>query len=129
MCGVALSAKHAGRRRLAHRIARDTLAKSVRRSRVEPRPRRRFGIRDAVSFEEEELEHVELLASNDDRIVGLLDRLPQDRGRVIDGVAVVPGGAATVMLPPDPTSGVSSRMSDSPAARRGEAARESPRFT
>jgi RNA polymerase sigma factor (sigma-70 family) len=69
-------------------IAHNTLAKSVRRGRVEARARRRLGIRDAVSFEDEELERVERLAS-DGSVVGLLDALAPEqaeaiRARVID---------------------------------------------
>src|ERR1019366_2100590 len=43
-------------------IAHNTLAKSLRRGRVEASARPRIGIRDAVSFEDEELERVEALA-------------------------------------------------------------------
>jgi RNA polymerase sigma-70 factor (ECF subfamily) len=70
-------------------IAHNTLAKSVRRGRVEARARRRLGIRDAVTFEDEELERVERLASGNGSIVALLDALPHDqaeaiRARVLD---------------------------------------------
>jgi RNA polymerase sigma factor (sigma-70 family) len=70
-------------------IAHNTLAKSLRRGRVEARARRRLGIRDAVSFEDEELERVERLASTPGSAVALLEGLPRDqaeaiRARVID---------------------------------------------
>jgi RNA polymerase sigma-70 factor (ECF subfamily) len=44
-------------------IARNTLAKSLRRGRVEAHARRRVGIREAVAFTSEELERVEYAAS------------------------------------------------------------------
>jgi len=70
-------------------IAHNTLAKSLRRGRVEARARRRLGIRDAVWFEDDELERVERLASADGSVVRLLDELPPEqaeaiRARVID---------------------------------------------
>ena len=64
-------------------IARNTLAKSLRRGRVEARARRRLGIRDAVRFEDEELERVEMLAGTEDWIVGLLDGLPEEQAEAI----------------------------------------------
>ena len=64
-------------------IARNTLAKSLRRGRVEAQARRRLGIRDAVSFEDSELERVEMLASTDGWIVGLLDGLPAEQAEAI----------------------------------------------
>jgi len=70
-------------------IAHNTLANSVRRGQVEARARRRLGIREAVSFQDEELDRVEQLLSSDGWIVGLLDELPDEqaeavRARVID---------------------------------------------
>lgn len=70
-------------------IAHNTLAKSVRGCRVEARARRRIGIRDAVSFQADELDRVEALASTDGRLTGLLQRLPPEqaeavRARVLD---------------------------------------------
>jgi RNA polymerase sigma-70 factor (ECF subfamily) len=70
-------------------IAHNTLAKSVRRGRVEARARVRIGIRDAVSFEGDELERVEALASSDSWLTGLLEGLPREqadaiRARVLD---------------------------------------------
>jgi RNA polymerase sigma factor (sigma-70 family) len=64
-------------------IAHNTLAKSVRRGRVEARARQRLGIRDAVSFGGEELERVEALMSSDGWITGLLDGLPSDQADAI----------------------------------------------
>lgn len=70
-------------------IAHNTLAKSLRRGQVEARARRRLGIRDAVSFQDDELERVERLASTDGQVLGLLDGLPREqadaiRARVIE---------------------------------------------
>jgi RNA polymerase sigma factor (sigma-70 family) len=71
-------------------IAHNTLAKSVRRGRVEARARARIGIREAVSFELDELERVEALASGDEStLTALLERLPPEqaaaiRARVLD---------------------------------------------
>jgi RNA polymerase sigma factor (sigma-70 family) len=70
-------------------IAHNTLMKSLRGRRVEARARLRLGIRDAVSFQADELERIEQLASSDTWIMGLLDRLPHDqadaiRARVLD---------------------------------------------
>lgn len=70
-------------------IAHNTLAKSVRRRRVEARARLRLGIREAVSFHDDELDRVEAIAADDGFVLGLLDRLPREqaeavRGRVLD---------------------------------------------
>lgn len=70
-------------------IAHNTLAKSVRRGRVEARARRRLGIRDAVSFADDELERVERLLSATGSVLEMLDGLPPEqaqaiRARVID---------------------------------------------
>lgn len=70
-------------------IAHNTLAKSRRRGRVEASARKRIGLRDAVSFEDEELERVEALASGEGWLLALLDGLPREqataiRARVLD---------------------------------------------
>lgn len=70
-------------------IAHNTLASSVRRQRVEARARLRLGIRDAVSFTDDELERVEALASATGWLDDLLARLPREqaeaiRARVLD---------------------------------------------
>jgi RNA polymerase sigma factor (sigma-70 family) len=71
-------------------IAHNTLAKSVRRGRVEAHARARIGIRDAVTFEPDELERVEALASGGESpLTALLERLPPEqaaaiRARVLD---------------------------------------------
>jgi RNA polymerase sigma factor (sigma-70 family) len=63
-------------------IAHHTLAKSLRRGRVEARARRRIGIREAVSFAGEELERVESAASTDGWLE-LLERLPADQREAV----------------------------------------------
>jgi RNA polymerase sigma-70 factor, ECF subfamily len=70
-------------------IAHNTLAKSARRRQVEAEARRRLGIRDAVSFEDDELDRVEALAGEDGWLQTLLDHLPPEqadaiRARVLD---------------------------------------------
>ena len=70
-------------------IAHNTLAKSTRKHRVDARARWRIGIRDAVSFQTDELDRVEALASSDGWLTGLLEQLPRDqaeavRARVLD---------------------------------------------
>jgi RNA polymerase sigma factor (sigma-70 family) len=71
-------------------IAHNTLSKSTRRGRVEARARARIGIREAVSFDTDELERVDALASGgDSQLTALLERLPGDqaaaiRARVLD---------------------------------------------
>jgi RNA polymerase sigma factor (sigma-70 family) len=64
-------------------IAHHTLAKSVRRGRVEARARARIGIRDAVSFDNDELERVEMLASAEPRLTALLEQLPPEQAAAI----------------------------------------------
>lgn len=69
-------------------IARNTLLHSVRKKKVEARGRRRVGIRDAVGFEDDELDRVESIDS-ENWLVGLLDHLPPAqaeaiRARVLD---------------------------------------------
>jgi RNA polymerase sigma factor (sigma-70 family) len=70
-------------------IAHNTLATSLRRGQVEARARRRVGIRDALEFAPDELERVEALASRDDWVVELMERLPVEqreavRSRIVD---------------------------------------------
>jgi RNA polymerase sigma factor (sigma-70 family) len=70
-------------------IAHNTLAKSLRKGKVEARARRRLGIRDAVSLHAEELDRVDALASSDSALEDLLERLPAEqavaiRARVVD---------------------------------------------
>lgn len=69
-------------------IAHNTLATSVRRRRVEAEARLRVGIRDTVSFTDDELDRVEALAS-EQGLMALLDGLPRGqrdaiRARVLD---------------------------------------------
>jgi RNA polymerase sigma-70 factor, ECF subfamily len=70
-------------------IAHNTLAKSLRRRRVEAGARLRLGIRDAVSFDDDELERVEAFADDDGWLLALVARLPAEqadaiRARVLD---------------------------------------------
>jgi RNA polymerase sigma factor (sigma-70 family) len=70
-------------------IAHNVWLNSARRRRVEARARLRMGIRDAVSFQVEELERVEALASSGIWLTSLLDGLPGEqaeaiRARVLD---------------------------------------------
>jgi len=70
-------------------IAHHALAQSLRRGRVEARARRRLGIRDAISFQEEDLERVEEAASASGWVGELLERLPVEqrdavRARIVD---------------------------------------------
>lgn len=70
-------------------IAHNVWANSVRSRRVEARARLRLGIREAVSFQDEELERVELLASRGVWLTDLLASLPPEqaeavRARVLD---------------------------------------------
>jgi RNA polymerase sigma factor (sigma-70 family) len=70
-------------------IARNTLAKSLRRGRVEARARRTVGIREAVAFSGDELERVEHAASASGWVMQLLERLPTEqreavRARVVE---------------------------------------------
>jgi RNA polymerase sigma factor (sigma-70 family) len=64
-------------------IAHNTLAKSVRRGRVEARARGRVGIREAVSFDSDELDRVEALAAGHSWLTGLLERLPPEQAQAI----------------------------------------------
>jgi RNA polymerase sigma factor (sigma-70 family) len=70
-------------------IAHNIWANSVRARQVEERARLRLGIRDAVSFTDDELERVERLASGTGWLLELLNRLPPEqasaiRARVLD---------------------------------------------
>ena len=70
-------------------IAHNTLAKSLKRQRVEARARRRIGIRDAVAFQDDELERVRAFSRSDQWLTDLLDSLPSEqaaavRARVLD---------------------------------------------
>jgi RNA polymerase sigma factor (sigma-70 family) len=64
-------------------IAHHTLAKSLRRGRVEARARRRIGIAEAVSFDAEELERVERCAGQDGWALELLEQLPADQREAV----------------------------------------------
>src|SRR5262249_44732194 len=64
-------------------IAHNTLATSVRRRRVEAEARLRLGIRDAVSFADEELDQVEALASDRRWLDDLLARLSREQAQAI----------------------------------------------
>ena len=64
-------------------IARNTLASSVRRRRVEARARLRVGIRDAVSFTDDELDRVEALAGTDG-LLAQLAALPREQREAIE---------------------------------------------
>lgn len=64
-------------------IAHNTLADGVRRRQVEARARRRVGIRDAMSFDSDELDRIDALAGNDQWLTGLLDALSRDQADAI----------------------------------------------
>jgi RNA polymerase sigma factor (sigma-70 family) len=64
-------------------IARNTLAKSVRRGRVEAKARRRIGISEAVALTSEELERVESAACADGWVVELLEQLPAEQRQAV----------------------------------------------
>jgi RNA polymerase sigma-70 factor (ECF subfamily) len=64
-------------------IARNTLAKSLRRGRVEAGARRRIGISEAVAFANEELERVEYEASTSGWVIELLERLPVEQREAV----------------------------------------------
>ena len=64
-------------------IARNTLAKSVRRGRVEAKARRRIGIFGAGTFTSEELERVESAACADGWVVELLEQLPAEQRQAV----------------------------------------------
>ena len=64
-------------------IAQNILRDSLRRGRVEARARRRIGIRDAVVYEEDELERIEALAGQTDWATRLLESLPGDQREAV----------------------------------------------
>jgi RNA polymerase sigma factor (sigma-70 family) len=64
-------------------IAHNTLAKSLRKGRVEAGARRRLGTREAVSFDSEELERVEAIASSNGYAGRLLAQLPFEQAEAI----------------------------------------------
>jgi RNA polymerase sigma-70 factor (ECF subfamily) len=64
-------------------IAQNTLRGSVRRGRVEARARRALGIREAISFDHEELERIEALSTLDGQALALLEQLPADQREAI----------------------------------------------
>jgi RNA polymerase sigma factor (sigma-70 family) len=64
-------------------IARNTLLHSLRKKRVEAKARLRLGIRDAVSFADDELDRVEVLASDGSWLTELLGQLPRDQAEAI----------------------------------------------
>ena len=64
-------------------IARNTLAKSVRRGRVEAKARRRIGVSEAVALNSEELERVESAACADGWVIELLEQLPAEQRQAV----------------------------------------------
>ncbi len=70
-------------------IAHHTLARSLRRGRVEARARHRLGIQDAFALEAGQIEALEGSLDSDRWVADLLERLPLDqreavRGRILD---------------------------------------------
>lgn len=70
-------------------IAHHTLARSIRRGRVEARARHRLGIRDAVELDRGQIEQIEASLGGDQWVSELLKRLPPDqqqavRARILD---------------------------------------------
>jgi RNA polymerase sigma factor (sigma-70 family) len=64
-------------------IAQNILRDSIRRGRVEARARRRIGIREAVAYGEDELERIEVLASQSDWATRLLESLPEGQREAV----------------------------------------------
>lgn len=64
-------------------IARNTLAKSLRRGRVEAHARRRVGICEAIAFTSDELERVEYAAGQGGWVMELLERLPFEQREAV----------------------------------------------
>ena len=64
-------------------IAHNTLAKSLRRVRVEASARHRIGISEAVTFAGDELERVETAASTDGWVMELLEQLPAEQRQAV----------------------------------------------
>lgn len=70
-------------------IAHHTLARSVRRGRVEARARRRLGIRDTIELDPGQIDRIEASVGGDQWVTELLDGLPPDqrqavRARILD---------------------------------------------
>ena len=70
-------------------IAHHTLARSIRRGRVEARARHRLGIRDVFELDPGQIEQLESSISSDQWVADLLGRLPSDqqqaiRARILD---------------------------------------------
>lgn len=63
--------------------ARNTLAESLRRGRVEAHARRRVGICETVAFTSDELERVEYAASTNGWVMELLQRLPTQQREAV----------------------------------------------
>jgi RNA polymerase sigma-70 factor (ECF subfamily) len=64
-------------------IAQNILKDSLRRGRVEARARRRIGIREAIEYDEDDLERIEALASQSDWATRLLESLPDDQREAV----------------------------------------------
>jgi RNA polymerase sigma factor (sigma-70 family) len=70
-------------------IAQHTLARSIRRGRVEARARHRLGIREAFELDTRQIEQIEASMGGDQWVLELLEHLPPDqmqavRARVLD---------------------------------------------
>jgi RNA polymerase sigma factor (sigma-70 family) len=70
-------------------IAHHTLARSIRRGRVEARARHRLGIRDAFELDPGQIDRVEATLGSDQWVADLLERLPTEqrqaiRARILD---------------------------------------------
>jgi RNA polymerase sigma factor (sigma-70 family) len=70
-------------------IAQNKLTDARRRGQVEARARLRLGIREAIQYDDEALDRIETIASQDGWVVQLLDRLPAEqrdavRARIVD---------------------------------------------
>jgi RNA polymerase sigma-70 factor (ECF subfamily) len=64
-------------------IAHNKLATSLRRGRVEASARKRLGIREPVSFHDDELERVGTVLASDRSLIDLLNALPADQATAI----------------------------------------------
>ena len=64
-------------------IAQNILRDSIRRGRVEARARRRIGIREAITYGDDELERIETLASQSGWATRLLESLPADQREAV----------------------------------------------
>jgi RNA polymerase sigma-70 factor (ECF subfamily) len=70
-------------------IAHNTLARSIRRGRVEARARHRIGIRDAFELDSRQVERIEASVASEQWVTDLLDGLPTEqrqaiRARILD---------------------------------------------